>query len=144
MTDRLTFHVWPASPDDAGENLHHPRSLYVETYWLGVIGPSATWVLRRSAALLEASGGERVDLDRDDFAQQLGLAPGDGKNNPFRRTLRRLEEFGLAYGAASAGGEDWMVRMGLRQLTRRQVQRLAPSLQESHAKLDAFLEAVAS
>src|SRR4051794_13467885 len=27
-----------------------PTSLYVETYWLPILGPSATWALRRLAA----------------------------------------------------------------------------------------------
>ena len=26
-----------------------PRSSYVETYWLGTLGPSTTWLLRRIA-----------------------------------------------------------------------------------------------
>ena len=28
---------------------HDPRSLYVERFWLGAIGPSATWIMRRLA-----------------------------------------------------------------------------------------------
>ena len=29
---------------------HDPRSVYVEQFWLGVLGPTATWLLRRLVA----------------------------------------------------------------------------------------------
>ena len=32
------------------EHGHDPRSTYVEQFWLGVIGPTATWIMRRLAA----------------------------------------------------------------------------------------------
>src|SRR6187399_2652384 len=33
---------------------YDPRSAYVERFWLGVLGPSATWLLRRLARGLDS------------------------------------------------------------------------------------------
>src|SRR4051794_22153202 len=38
---------------------HDPRSLYVEQFWLGILGPSTTWLLRRLA--------DRFQRDPDGF-----------------------------------------------------------------------------
>ena len=47
-TDTLTVVPWP---DDVIDALgHDPRSHYVEAYWLGTLGPSTTWLLRRLVA----------------------------------------------------------------------------------------------
>jgi len=52
-TNTLAIRPWP---DPVIDNLGlDPRSTYVETFWLGVLGPSTTWLLRRMAAGLEAS-----------------------------------------------------------------------------------------
>ena len=40
-SDRLLIEPWP---DDVIDTLgFDPRSGYVETYWLGILGPSTTW-----------------------------------------------------------------------------------------------------
>src|SRR4051795_11241080 len=52
-TESLTIRPWP---DDVIDALgHDPRSAYVETYWLGILGPSTTWLLRLLVAGLEAN-----------------------------------------------------------------------------------------
>ncbi|HZB70494.1 MAG TPA: hypothetical protein VE395_00045, partial [Acidimicrobiales bacterium] len=51
-TDDLHVRPWPDPVIDAvGVD---PRSAYVERFWLGILGPSTTWLLRRLAAGLEA------------------------------------------------------------------------------------------
>ena len=60
-----------------------PRSEYVELYWLGILGPSATWFLRRLAAGLERSP-DGFTLNLDLAARSLGLSPRPGRNAPFR------------------------------------------------------------
>ena len=45
--DRLTVEAWPDPVID--ELGHDPRSAYVERFWLGVLGPSTVWLLRRLA-----------------------------------------------------------------------------------------------
>ncbi len=64
----LAIQPWPDGVIDALG--HDPRSHYVEQYWLGILGPSTTWLLRRLAAGLEASP-EGFDLPLADTAQAL-------------------------------------------------------------------------
>ncbi len=40
----LPVRPWPDGVIDALG--HDPRSLYVERFWLGILGPSTTWLLR--------------------------------------------------------------------------------------------------
>jgi hypothetical protein len=72
-----------------------PRSLYAETYWLPVIGPSAMWALRRLAAWAEAKPAG-VDIALPDLAHELGLGGGTQRNSPMVYTLARLVVFQLA------------------------------------------------
>ncbi len=66
----LTIRPWP---DDVIDSLgHDPRSHYVETYWLGILGPSTTWLLRRLVAGLDVNP-EGFELDLADTARCLGL-----------------------------------------------------------------------
>jgi hypothetical protein len=106
----------------------HPCSLYVEQYWLGILGPSTTWLLRRMSYGLEAHPDGFV-LDLADTAHALGLGDRLGKNSPFRRALHRLTKFELA---RSHGPGGLAVRTSIPPLSLRHIQRLTPSLQESH------------
>jgi len=63
---------------------HDPRSPYVEQFWLAILGPSTTWLLRRLAAGLEASPAG-FELDLDETARSLGLGTRGGRNAPFMR-----------------------------------------------------------
>ena len=67
----------------------HPCSRYVELYWLPIIGPSTTWLLRRLTYGLEVHG-DGFDLHLPETARSLGLGDKMGKNSPFRRALARL------------------------------------------------------
>ena len=63
-----------------------PRSSYVERFWLGVLGPSATWFVRRLADGLDAEPeGYRLDLSTT--AAELGLGMRCGRHGPFMRTI---------------------------------------------------------
>lgn len=73
---------------------HDPMSRYVEEFWLPVIGPSCVLAARRLSIWLTTSPGLVVDLD--EFAGQLGLRGGIGRNAAMVRTLDRLVRFGLA------------------------------------------------
>src|SRR5258708_6152061 len=130
-TDWLTMHdplAVVAWPDPVVERFGHaPRSVYVETYWLPVLGPSATWAMRRLTMWLEAqpSGydGPLVELSRE-----LGLGPGMGRNAILTRTLARL----VAFGMATPFGDALAVRRVMPPLTRRQVQSLPANLVSRH------------
>src|SRR5437868_13925243 len=77
--DSLTIRPWP---DDVIDALgHDPRSAYVERFWLGVLGPSAIWLLRRLAAGLDAEPAG-FGLPPAETAQSIGLGSA-GRSAPF-------------------------------------------------------------
>ncbi len=107
-----------------------PCSRYVELYWLGIIGPSTTWLLRRLSYGLEMHPAG-LDLDLVEMARSLGLGERMGKNAPFRRALQRLCTFELArpHGPAALA-----VRTRIPPLPLRHLSRLPASLQASHRR----------
>ena len=137
-TETLTIRPWP---DEVIDLLgHDPRSHYVETYWLGILGPSTTWLLRRLVAGLEASPSG-YELPLGETASCLGLGNKGGRHSPFMRSIARLVQFDLAHqqgssdraGAPVVGAAAILaVRRKVPPLNRRQVMRLPESLQEQH------------
>jgi hypothetical protein len=108
----------------------HPCSRYVELYWLGVIGPSTTWLLRRLSYGLEVHP-DGFDLNLAETARSLGLGERMGKNSPFRRALQRLCTFELA---RSHGPNGLAVRTRIPPLPLRHLSRLPDPLQASHRR----------
>jgi hypothetical protein len=127
-TDSLFVRPWP---DDAIDSLgFDPRSRYVELFWLGILGPSTTWLLRRLAAELEASPAG-FHLPLTDTARALGLGHMGGRHSPFVRALGRLCQFDLAQ--AGDGPEPALaVRRKVPPLSRRQLVRLPDHVQAAH------------
>ncbi len=123
----LAVQAWP---DPVIDHLgHDPRSRYVERFWLGLLGPSATWLLRRLAeGLDEAPDG--FELDVADTAAALGLGRRGGRNGPFARTIERCCYFGMAQ---HLDERSLRVRRRLAPLTRAQLARLPEPLQAEHA-----------
>ena len=109
---------------------HDPRSHYVETYWLAVLGPSTTWLLRRLAFRLEAEP-DGFSLDLAETARSLGLGAKGGRHSPFVRALGRCVAFDLA---RPESYDSLAVRRRLPPLSRRQVLHLPRSLQQSHQR----------
>lgn len=71
------------------------RSMYVELFWLNVLGPSATWIMRRLVGGFDIyPGGYEMDVPAT--AAAIGLAFSDRPNNPFTRAVRRCIWFGIA------------------------------------------------
>jgi hypothetical protein len=108
----------------------HPCSRYVELYWLGVIGPSTTWLLRRLSYGLEVHA-DGFDLDLVETARALGLGERLGRNSPFRRAIRRLCTFELARPHGPGG---LAVRVQVPPLPLRHLSRLPEALQQSHRR----------
>ena len=123
--DTLHVRPWPDAVIDAVG--HDPRSTYVERFWLGVLGPSTTWLLRRVAAGLEAAPAG-FDLPLAETARALGLG-GDGKHSPFVRALSRCCQFELALPESDG---VLAVRRKLPPLNRRQLVRLPDAVQAEH------------
>lgn len=129
-TESIAIKPWPDPViDEVG---HDPRSAYVERFWLGVLGPSTTWLLRRVAAGLEQAPAG-FDLPLEDTARALGLG-GRGRQSPFVRALGRVCQFELAQ-AQEPG--VLAVRRKLPPLSRRQLQRLPEALQAEHSAWQA-------
>lgn len=123
--------VRPMSTDDL-ETCFPVRSVYAEALWLPIIGPSATWALRRLAALVEQAGSsETVWLDLGRFGIELGIGGGVGRHSTVRRTLRRLVQFGLAMW----DGDVLFVRCTVPPLSSGQLLRLPSSLCRMHAAM---------
>jgi len=125
-TDTLTVRPWD---DDANERSgFDPRSPYVERFWLSVIGPSTTWLMRRIAAGFDAAP-DGFEMPLGETARALGLGDKSGRNSPLLRTLNRMVQFDLA---ESTGLSELSVRRRLPVLPRRHCVRLPPALQEAH------------
>lgn len=122
----LTVEAWVDPVIDAVG--HDVRSVYVEQFWLGLLGPSATWLLRRLVqGLEEAPTG--YDLDLALTATQLGLGVRSGRNSPFFRSIDRCCRFGAAQ---LLDERSLRVRRKLPPLTRMQTARLPLALREAH------------
>jgi hypothetical protein len=107
-----------------------PRSTYVETYWLSILGPSTTWLLRRLVAGLDTQpDGYCISLS--ETARSLGLSERGGRSSPFVRAVSRTIRFELAQ---AEGPELLAVRRKVPPLTQRQLERLPSNLQVAHAR----------
>lgn len=130
-SDTLGVRPWP---DDVVERVgFDPRSPYVERFWLSIIGPSATWLMRRIAAGFDASP-DGFELPLGDTARALGLGDRAGRHSPLLRTVNRLILFDLAH---ASGPSELTVRRKLAPLSRRHTSRLSPALQEAHERWQA-------
>ena len=107
-----------------------PRSTYTEAFWLGVLGPSTTWLLRRLVAGLEEQP-EGYELSLAETARALGLGDRGGRHSPFLRAITRTIQFELA---RPEGKHELAIRRKVPPLNRRQLLRLPPALQAAHAR----------
>ena len=104
-----------------------PRSAYVERFWLGILGPSTTWFLRRIAAAFD-NRPDGIDLVLADMALELGLGHKGGRHSPFMRSVWRCVQFDMA----RVVGDGLEIRRKLPPLNRRQVTRLPEALRAAH------------
>jgi len=130
VLDGPTLHIVEWVDPVADPHGMHPCSRYVELYWLGIVGPSTTWLLRRLTYGLEVHG-DGFDLHLPETARSLGLGDKMGKNSPFRRALARLITFELARPHGPGG---LAVRQHIPPLPLRHLSRLPESLQRSHRR----------
>ena len=125
-TDQLHVTTW-SDPviDQLG---HDPRSSYVEQFWLPVLGPTTTLLMRRLANGLEEHP-DGYDLPLLDTATALGLGTKGGRNAPFLRAIARAARFKVV---RMLGTDTLAVRPRIPPLTRVQVERLPPNLRDEH------------
>lgn len=106
---------------------HDVRSAYVEMFWLNVLGPTATWTLRR---LVTGFGHYPLgyELDLQETAGSLGLAYSPGASNTFVRALQRC----VMFGAAQPVPDGLAVRRRLPPVATRHLDRMPPALRALH------------
>lgn len=106
---------------------HDVRSTYVELFWLNILGPSATWALRRLVA-----GFDRYplgyELDLGETANELGLSYSAATSSTFVKALQRCVLFGVSQPVP--GG--LAVRRRLPPVAARHLARMPEGLQRRH------------
>ena len=107
---------------------HHPRSPYVELFWLGVLGPSSTWLIRRLALRLEEAPSG-VLVNTAEIAGEIGLGGRQALQTAFERAFERCCRFGLMQRGRH---NSLFVRVRLPDLTARMAERLPPQLRVAH------------
>lgn len=126
-TDSIRVVTWP---DPVVDRLgHDPRSAYAEAFWLPVVGPSTHLLMRHLSARLE-DRPDGIDLCLLDGARALGLGTRGGRNAPFIRAMARAIQFKLC---RHDDRGTLAVRRKLAPLTRHQLSRLGPEIQDRHA-----------
>jgi hypothetical protein len=124
-TDLAAIRPWVDQiVDDRG---HDPRSAYVERYWLSVIGPTATLIMRRFADEFDRQPDGFV-LDLGHTATTMGLSYSRGQHSPFGKALQRCVMFGLAQPTA----DGFAVRRMVPNVAQRHLSRLPDDVQRSH------------
>jgi hypothetical protein len=128
-----TLHIEPWTDPVIDTLGYDPRSWYVEQFWLSVIGPTSTWLLRRIVARFDAEP-DGFDLDLDETARSLGLGGSEGRHSPFQRALSRCVSFKLA---RPQGPGVLGIHRRLPPLARRHLDRLPAASQRLHAEWSA-------
>jgi len=104
------------------------RSSYVETFWLNILGPTASWTLRRLV-----NGLDRYplgyELELEETASELGLSYSAATSNTFVRALQRC----VLFGAAQPIADGLAVRRRLPPVAARHLSRMPSGLQQQHA-----------
>ena len=94
---------------------------------MGILGPTATWLLRRLVAGFDHYP-DGYELDLYETAQALGTTFKPGHESPFTRAIERLTIFGLA----QTFSNGLAVRTRVPQLPDRHLGRLPRYLREAH------------
>ena len=131
----LTIRAWLDPVVD--ETGHDPRSRYVEEFWLGVLGPTATWLLRRLVAGL-AQRPDGYELDLDITARAMGMSYRVGRSSPFSKALQRCTMFGLAHQTS----DGIAVRRRVPTVAHRHLRRMPDALQRAHDEWEQTTVAV--
>lgn len=121
----ITLSAWD---DPAAKRWGHDmRSVYVETYWLPILGPTSVWLARRLAMVVQAA--DHIDIDMADLALSHGLQPDLGAMGALAKSWRRLVDFGVIRGS----GTSYEARTHMPALDAKGIARLPAFLRELHA-----------
>lgn len=104
-----------------------PRSMYVESCWLPVLGPTATWLYRRLGSWAEWHP-DGFNLETAELGQALGLGEGLGRSSGLNRAVERLVRFH----AVHRDGAQLRIRIALPPLSNGRLHTLTPDLLRLH------------
>jgi hypothetical protein len=121
-----------------GADCFAATSPYVEALWLPVLGPSATWALRRLAAFLDSTDDCLVNLD--ELGRSLGLGSRTGKHSAIAVALGRVVRFDIA----RWDGSTLAVRRRLPPVPYHLRRKLPPYLNDLHDRMTRDREAPAA
>lgn len=130
LPDRVHITPWLDPVVDARG--HDPRSTYVEQFWLSVLGPTATWLMRHFVAGFDHHP-DGYELEVAHAARSLGLSVAKGTASPFAKSVHRCVIFGMA----APRTDGWTVRRRMPPVPHRQLQRLPEPVQARHADWSA-------
>ena len=126
--ERLGVLPWTVDATPVTAIDHDPRSGYVETFWLPILGPSTTLLIRRLAERFD-SNPDGFELDCSVMSVELGLGGRVSGRSGIVRTIDRCVTFRLA----EFRGDILHVQRRLPTLSLRQTRKLSPRLRELHA-----------
>jgi hypothetical protein len=127
LTSEPTLMVVPWNDPVVDAVGHDVRSQYVELFWLNVLGPTATWIVRRLVLGLDRYPFG-YELDLAETASALGLSYTGGASSPFIRSMQRCVLFGVAQ--PIQGG--LAVRRRVPPVAARHLLRMPPHLRAAH------------
>jgi hypothetical protein len=108
---------------------HRADSPYVELFWLPILGPSATLLMRRLGLYLDMRP-TGLSIDLFDLSAQLGLGRPESRHAALPRAIDRCVRFTMA---RRTGPNHLAVRRMLGPLPAQRVARLSPALQSIHS-----------
>lgn len=112
---------------------HALTSEYVERFWLPIVGPTATVLLRTLGHIYAPIAHDALNpqtlISLPQLATALGVGSHLGRNGALRRSLTRLQHLGIV----EITGEDTMtIATYLPHLRPHQIERLPAFLQTIH------------
>ena len=128
-TDHLRVTPWPDAVIDALG--HDPRSPYVEQFWLSVLGPSTTWLLRRLATGLGSPTGWLRPARCPRLPSRSGSATGTAGT---RRSCGRSPGAASSAWPSCAAATAWRCGASCRRSTATRCSRLPATLQDAHRR----------
>jgi len=120
-------------PEDTLMTGVDPRSMYVERFWLPLLGAQATWLARRLADRLD-SEPDGFDLEVDEAVRTLGLWGPGGSRSSFRRAVLRCVRHGFLRHRQPG---TLAVRLRAPTVPPRELVRLPLPLQADHRRWEA-------
>lgn len=115
--------------EQTGYDLRH---MYVEHFWLPVLGPTCLVMLRRAAEIFDTypSGCE---LELTEFGAQLGIVYSGAPKNAVSRSIDRLVRFEFARQSQIDGQSTLAIRRSAPPLAPRHINRLPASVRDALA-----------